>query len=482
LVEGKSSKFWEVSVTGTRVTTTYGRIGWQGQTTIKDYPDEAAARKAADKLMAEKTGKGYSETGGAKPGGPTPLQQALEQALVDHPDDLAAHSAYADYLSERGDLRGELIQVELALEDPRRPATERKQLQEREKTFLKQHSRRWLGELGPFLVGKWSGADKPFHYQFHRGWLDLVRVLPFPDATLAVLARCPEARLLRRLEVVYDMRYHPFDFDEFTEGPNKAAGIAQDDAGFNPAGIMAPLLDSPYLGNLRVFKLGYSDSGERMGHSTMIPVFEGCTAQQVIDLLGKCPRLEELYLNTFLPGIDRLFAQPIFGNIRVLQYYYGTSYFDYMASCQRGTAYPLQTLAKNPSLNQLTHLRLHPGRDATIEVNELDALLRSKCLPNLTHLQIQMTAYGDEGSRRIVQSGILRRLESLDIGYGNMTDEGARMLAACPDLKHLKALDVSRNCLTEEGIAALQAVGISVSAGDQHDDEDNAYLYEVDFE
>ena len=30
-------------------------------TTIKDYADEAAARKAADKLIAEKTGKGYVE-------------------------------------------------------------------------------------------------------------------------------------------------------------------------------------------------------------------------------------------------------------------------------------------------------------------------------------------------------------------------------------------------------------------------------------
>ncbi|MFO0880542.1 MAG: WGR domain-containing protein [Gemmataceae bacterium] len=61
LVEGKSSKFWEVWVEGDKLYTQYGRIGSAGQTTLKAYADDAAARKAADKLIAEKTGKGYSE-------------------------------------------------------------------------------------------------------------------------------------------------------------------------------------------------------------------------------------------------------------------------------------------------------------------------------------------------------------------------------------------------------------------------------------
>jgi predicted DNA-binding WGR domain protein len=61
LVEGKSSKFWEVWVEGTSLYTSYGRIGSTGQTTVKGFGDEAQARKAADKLVAEKTGKGYKE-------------------------------------------------------------------------------------------------------------------------------------------------------------------------------------------------------------------------------------------------------------------------------------------------------------------------------------------------------------------------------------------------------------------------------------
>src|SRR5581483_8802512 len=103
---------------------------------------------------------------------PSPLQQSLEAALVEDPDDLAAHSAYADYLMEQGDPRGEFIQVQLALEDPGRSAEERNQLLNRERALLEQHGRQWLGDLGRFLVGDWSGPDQPYHYQFARGWLD----------------------------------------------------------------------------------------------------------------------------------------------------------------------------------------------------------------------------------------------------------------------------------------------------------------------
>jgi uncharacterized protein (TIGR02996 family) len=478
--DAKANKFWNIDLQGSRFTVTFGKVGTQGQTQTKAFPDKGKARKAHDKLIAEKLAKGYVETTARQAPSLSPLQQSLEEALVENPDDLAAHSAYADYLMEQGDPRGEFIQVQLTLEDPGRPPKERKQLQQRETALLKQHARQWLGDLGRFLVGDWSGADKPYHYQFVRGWLDLLRVLPFPDAIVAALARSPQARLLRRLEVVYDMRYHPHGFYEFTEGPTKA--LTEDEEPNEPheeAEILPPLLESPYLTNLRVLKLGFSDSGERMGHSTMVDPFGDCNAQQVIELLGKCPRMEELYLNTHLPGIENLFALPTLGNIRVLQHYYGSSY------AMRNppvSAYPLTALANNASLQGLTTLRLHAGRDATIELEEMAAVLRSPHLPSLTHLQVHMTTFGDEGCRTIIQSGALRRLKVLDIGYGNMTDDGARLLAACPDLKHLEVLDVTRNALTASGIAALRTTRIQVVADNQHAPEEEDYLYEVDFE
>jgi uncharacterized protein (TIGR02996 family) len=489
--DAKSHKFWNIDLQGKSFTVNFGKVGSKGQTQMKDFADDAKTQKAHDKLVAEKLAKGYVETTPKQaPSAPTPrapsstaMQQALEKALIENPDDLANHMAYADYLAEQGDPRGEFIQVQLALEDPKRSAMERTELKKREAELLKKHARQWLGDLGRFLVGDWSGPDKPYDYQFVRGWLDLVRVLPFPHAVVSALARSPEVRLLRRLEVVYDMRYHPFDFDQFTAGP--MAALTGDEKSratyetYEELRVMPPLLESDYLSNLRVFKLGFSHNDERLGYSTMTQPFDDCNAQQVIDLLKKCPRLDELYLNTDMPGIENLFILPTLGNLRVLQYYFATTSYGHDSAVG---PFPLNLLADNTSLKQLTTLRLHAGRDTTVPLDEMDAVLRSRNLPSLTHLQVQLTTFGDEGCQRIIQSEALRRLKVLDIAYGNMTDDGARLLAACPDLKHLERLDVSRNALTDAGVAALNATGVAVVAADQHGAGEQDYLYEVDFE
>jgi uncharacterized protein (TIGR02996 family) len=487
--EGTSNKFWNVELQGSSYVVTFGRIGTAGQTQKKDFPNDEAAKKAYEKIIAEKVGKGYAETTpkGASSAAPakaaaviTPLQQSLEQALVENPDDLAAHSAYADYLSEQGDPRGELIQLQLALEDPKRPPAERKKLQQRETAALKKNAGALLGELAKVLVGDWSGEDKPWHYRVSRGWLDVVRMLPFPEAAIELLARSPEARLVRRLEIVYDMRYHPFDFNQVLAGPCEALGAdadSEEEETYEPMTIMPPILKSPHLTNLRVFKLGFSDD-EPLRHSTMVDPFGDCSAKQIVELLHKCPHLEELYLNTSLAGIDKLFSSAELAQVRVLQYYFGA----YTYRSKADSIYPLSKLAKNTNLNNLTTLRLHPGRDATIDLKELQALLRSPNLPKLTHLQVHMTNFGDDGARSIASSGIVKRLKVLDVAYGNMTDDGARMLADCEGIRKLDRLDVSRNALTKDGIAALKASGVRFVADEQHDAEENDYLGEVDVE
>jgi DNA ligase-1 len=60
-VEGNSSKFWEIGIDGCDVTVCYGRIGTDGREQTKTFADPAAAQKHADKLIEEKTGKGYEE-------------------------------------------------------------------------------------------------------------------------------------------------------------------------------------------------------------------------------------------------------------------------------------------------------------------------------------------------------------------------------------------------------------------------------------
>ena len=62
-VEGSSSKFWEVEVADVALTVRYGRIGTNGQTQTKTFASAAKAQAEYDKLVREKTGKGYVEVG-----------------------------------------------------------------------------------------------------------------------------------------------------------------------------------------------------------------------------------------------------------------------------------------------------------------------------------------------------------------------------------------------------------------------------------
>ncbi len=59
LSEGAAHKFWEVSVQGSEVTVRYGRIGSAGQSSTQYLVSAKAAAEQADRLVKEKTAKGY---------------------------------------------------------------------------------------------------------------------------------------------------------------------------------------------------------------------------------------------------------------------------------------------------------------------------------------------------------------------------------------------------------------------------------------
>src|SRR5262245_24341050 len=103
LSDAKSHKFWNIDVKGKALTVTFGKIGTAGQTQKKICKDAAAAQAEADKLVKEKTKKGYVET---TPKAGASEAEAFESALRANPHDLAGWCAFADYLVEQDDPRG----------------------------------------------------------------------------------------------------------------------------------------------------------------------------------------------------------------------------------------------------------------------------------------------------------------------------------------------------------------------------------------
>ena len=76
LIDGKSKKFWNIELDGTDHTVNFGRLGTNGQTKTKSFDSASAAKKAYDKLVAEKLKKGYVDSGDAQ----APADRATDEA------------------------------------------------------------------------------------------------------------------------------------------------------------------------------------------------------------------------------------------------------------------------------------------------------------------------------------------------------------------------------------------------------------------
>ena len=62
--DSTSNKCWEVEVKGKPLNVTFGKIGTKGQSKPKDFATPEKAKAEMEKLIKEKTGKGYVEVGG----------------------------------------------------------------------------------------------------------------------------------------------------------------------------------------------------------------------------------------------------------------------------------------------------------------------------------------------------------------------------------------------------------------------------------
>ncbi|WP_115810082.1 DUF6493 family protein [Flavobacterium aquicola] len=62
-IDGTSDKFWQIEVSEINYTVTYGKNGTSGTSQTKTFNSTEECLKAAEKILAEKTKKGYSESG-----------------------------------------------------------------------------------------------------------------------------------------------------------------------------------------------------------------------------------------------------------------------------------------------------------------------------------------------------------------------------------------------------------------------------------
>jgi|GEM_PF-3489997 len=93
----KSSKFWTIETNNSELSVTFGKIGTKGQTQTKSFADEYACTKEAEKLIREKTKKGYVEQG-ADNAAATSIEEKAPSKIMNYPFYFFGSGVRKDYM------------------------------------------------------------------------------------------------------------------------------------------------------------------------------------------------------------------------------------------------------------------------------------------------------------------------------------------------------------------------------------------------
>jgi uncharacterized protein (TIGR02996 family) len=479
--EGSSNKFWDITLTGKSFTTTYGKIGANGQTTIKTFKSDGDAKKEHDKLVAEKTKKGYKLVGGKaakaakpakdeKPGKPGKAPAAepvagkrdarnkdLEAAILANPTDREAYTVFADWLQEQGDPRGELISLQLGYKEGQA------------KKLIDKHADYFLGPLAEHqTVYDEGGNNGGSHLR--------------SSAQQKEWEKTQQQAFLWRNGYIYRVR---LSYDEYQDGRDDAAEKAEIDL----ADILAKVFAHP--SGRYVVELAFNTNGEPN---------EDDDLQPLIDVIAKHapPTLRKI---TFGDNVDQISWHHTGNlgkmwakvpNLKTLEIESG--YFEVgkmVAPNLERAIFITGGLGKatgkgiaTATIPKIRHLEIYYGQDeygGDCTIKEVKPLLDRTDLKNLEYLGLKNSEFSDEIAKAVGAAKIVKQLKTLDLSLGVMTDEGAAHLAAAKDqLKHLQVLDLTRNYLTKKGIALVKDICPKVITANQEqadEDGDDVYRY-----
>ena len=473
--EGSSNKFWQIELSGTSFTTTFGKIGTPGTSSIKDWPDAATAKKEHDKLVAQKVKKGYAPVEGAAPkkaaakAAPAkvakkvapPVASAaanpqLAKQIESNPDDEGAWAVYADWLQGQGDPRGELGVVQERL----RSSPKDKTLLSAEKKLLKDHAETIVGSLAPYM-------KKKGHIP---GVLSKPDVEPdFRQSTEGL----PPVRALWRSGFFQQVFVGHPGFDGFAGGGDDDEGGGGGMEDIEMADLIHNVLSSPasrFLSSLRLGLPNNPEDGECdyeavlkkiAKHETLArlrTLYIGDVTQEesecswinIRDVSKLYPQLKNLRHLTLRGGSDMKLGKIELPDLRTLTIITGGLDKKNVAAIAD---------AKWPKLERL---ELWFGTDnygGNCKVKDVAPILAGKAFPKLKHLGLRNCEFIDELAAALPGSAIMKQIESLDLSKGTMTDDGVKKLVEGKAwLAHLRRLDLSDNFI---GKASTMAATIT---------------------
>jgi hypothetical protein len=350
---------------------------------------------------------------------------------------------YADWLSDKGDPRGELAQVQLRLAgDPKNKA-----LKKSEKDLLKTHAEAFLGKLataGKILELEWR-AGFIYKARLATSWdyendsgddedgdgdeTKKPKRLGLLDALKLLLVH-PSARFMREL----------------------AIGIVQTD-GENSYDGVNKIIGKHYLPSLRTLFLGdFTQDETEVSWSYL-----GNLAQ----VWPAVPNLTTLKLKSGSMTFGSI-VLPNLESFEVETGGLGSKEAKAIAS------------ARWPGLKTLVIQTGSSDYGASTKLADLQPVLDGKTLPRLEKLAIANSELATAAVAALAGSKILPQLDTLSFEDGTLGDEGAAEIYRLQKaFMHLSVLDLDNNFVTKEGKKLLAKTKLKVDYGRYQRDGDD---------
>lgn len=489
--EGGSSKFWEVTIDGASHTVRYGKIGTPGQEKSKSFGNAAAATADAEKLIKEKTGKGYAEVavaGGGGGGGPEapPLDpKALDTkfaAIDSAPEKPDAYLVFADWLEGQGHPWGKLISQQHAIATA--PNAKRKAELEREETAL-------LQSQGHAILKDLARAGRPTNFEWHYGFITHATIASPTDKVvlkerLETLFSLPAARAMKKLT----LHAQPARLQTRRDWDDSPENVV------NPwSGVAAALADAPKT--LKALAFGEPPPTGAAAYVAMPPLAEVAKALPSLETLevqgagagvggglsGKWgfPELTSLVVRFGAPEADDLenLAAAKLPKLQRLEVWLGGTTYTDLDSAGYDPYDNEDGEARYPEFFPASDLEATEAYDinASVGAAPLAAFLGRE-FRALKHLGVNSALLNAELIETIVSAPLIKQLESLDLSGGTLNDAAAdALIGAKARLAHLSSLDVSRNRLSKDGIAKLEKAFPMLKAGKQRESGEPEFFF-----
>jgi uncharacterized protein (TIGR02996 family) len=355
-------------------------------------------------------------------------RDALIRAVYAAPADDAPRLVYADWLDEHDDpARAEFIRLQCELARmttwaaPRRRAAE-----ERAAELLREHQKRWLGDL----------AAHPGDWQFRRGFPDELQWARHPPAELEAVLRLLQApdRVPPDVRLARFVTYFP---------TNRLAGL---------------IAECPAAVHLRsLWLIGAPDERFRVG---LVNIAWGTHLAGLVDLDLERNNLDDselrfLYECSHLGSLRRLnlsesrFRPAAFARFLLARQYGGLGELG-LNGCEL-TPEHLAAFAPLKAFLHLTALHLSANR---LDREGMEALAAAPFVPELREIDLSANRLADSGAAAVAEAP-WDRLEHLDLGGNGIGDKGAIALARSPTLGNLRRLILRNNLIGEAGVSAL---------------------------